>query len=168
MTGANDRLAARWEQIRTIRRRVTVPLEEARRANVIGASLQAAVTLKLAPDEADLLNASEWAEPRHRIGCAHGRRHGRRSRGHRRGSRTEMRPLLASADRGRNTQVSPHPVRPLHRRGRSGMNPAAATRLGLLSGLIVLAADQASKYWILYGLNLPELGQVVLLPVLEP
>ena len=55
-------LAAKWEQLRAIRRRITVPLEEARRANIIGASLQAAVTLKLAPDEAELLNAAEWAE----------------------------------------------------------------------------------------------------------
>ena len=29
--------------IRTIRRRITVPIEEARKANVIGSSLQAAV-----------------------------------------------------------------------------------------------------------------------------
>jgi isoleucyl-tRNA synthetase len=58
----DDRLAAKWEQLRAIRRRITVPLEEARRANVIGASLQAAVTLKLAPDEAELLSAAEWAE----------------------------------------------------------------------------------------------------------
>jgi isoleucyl-tRNA synthetase len=58
----DDRLGAKWDQLRAIRRRITVPLEEARRANVIGASLQAAVTLKLAPDEAELLNAAEWAE----------------------------------------------------------------------------------------------------------
>jgi isoleucyl-tRNA synthetase len=58
----DDRLAAKWEQLRKIRRRITVPLEEARRANVIGASLQASVTLKLAPDEAGLLAEAEWAE----------------------------------------------------------------------------------------------------------
>jgi isoleucyl-tRNA synthetase len=58
----DDRLAAKWEQLRAIRRRVTVPLEEARRANVIGASLQASVMLKLAPDEAELLSPEEWAE----------------------------------------------------------------------------------------------------------
>jgi lipoprotein signal peptidase len=39
--------------------------------------------------------------------------------------------------------------------------------LGLIAGLIVLAADQASKWWILHGLDLPALGQVVLLPVLK-
>jgi signal peptidase II len=39
--------------------------------------------------------------------------------------------------------------------------------LGLISGLVVLAADQASKWWVLYGLDLPELRQVVLLPVLN-
>jgi isoleucyl-tRNA synthetase len=58
----DDALAAKWERIRAIRRRVTVPLEEARRAGVIGASLQAAVTLKLAPDEAELRSPEEWAE----------------------------------------------------------------------------------------------------------
>ena len=39
--------------------------------------------------------------------------------------------------------------------------------LGVIAGLIVLAADQASKWWILHGLDLPSLGQVVLLPVLN-
>jgi signal peptidase II len=32
---------------------------------------------------------------------------------------------------------------------------------------VILAADQASKWWILEGLRLPERGQVVLLPVLN-
>jgi len=41
------------------------------------------------------------------------------------------------------------------------------TTVGLLAALLVLAADQASKWWILYGLHLPERGQVVLLPVLN-
>lgn len=39
--------------------------------------------------------------------------------------------------------------------------------LGVVTGLIVLAADQLSKWWILNGLKLPELGQVKLLPVLN-
>ncbi len=39
--------------------------------------------------------------------------------------------------------------------------------LGVIAGLLVLAADQASKWWILHGLDLPALGQVVLLPVLN-
>ena len=58
----DDALAAKWEIIRAIRRRITMPLEEARTAKTIGASLQASVTLKLAPDEAALLNPAEWAE----------------------------------------------------------------------------------------------------------
>jgi isoleucyl-tRNA synthetase len=58
----NDALAAKWETIRAVRRRITVPIEAARAAKTIGASLQAAVTLKLAPDEALLLNEAEWAE----------------------------------------------------------------------------------------------------------
>jgi isoleucyl-tRNA synthetase len=58
----DDPLAAKWETIRAIRRRITVRIEEARAAKTIGASLQAAVTLKLAPDEALLLNEADWAE----------------------------------------------------------------------------------------------------------
>jgi len=58
----DDALAAKWETIRAIRRRITVPIEEARRANALGASLAAAVTLPLAPDEAELLAPAEWEE----------------------------------------------------------------------------------------------------------
>jgi len=39
--------------------------------------------------------------------------------------------------------------------------------LGLLAALIVLAADQASKWWVLNVLDLPALRQVVLLPMLN-
>jgi signal peptidase II len=38
---------------------------------------------------------------------------------------------------------------------------------GVLAALLVLAADQASKWWILHGLNLPQLGQIFVLPVLN-
>lgn len=38
---------------------------------------------------------------------------------------------------------------------------------GYLMLLAILLADQASKWWILNGLNLPDRGQVVLLPVLN-
>lgn len=41
------------------------------------------------------------------------------------------------------------------------------TRLGLLVGLAVLTADQASKWWILDVLRLPVRGHVRLLPVLD-
>ena len=41
------------------------------------------------------------------------------------------------------------------------------TGIGIAAGLIVLAADQASKYWVLNGLRLPEIGHVRLLPVLD-
>ena len=42
-----------------------------------------------------------------------------------------------------------------------------ATLLGFIAALVVLAADQSSKYWILHILDLPDLRQVVLLPVLN-
>jgi signal peptidase II len=41
------------------------------------------------------------------------------------------------------------------------------TLLGVLAALIVLVADQAVKWWILYDLHLPEVGPIVLLPVLN-
>jgi len=47
------------------------------------------------------------------------------------------------------------------------MNPGIATRLGVVSALFVLGADLGSKYWILHVLDLPDLRQVVLLPVLN-
>jgi signal peptidase II len=40
-------------------------------------------------------------------------------------------------------------------------------KLGLMSAAVVLAADQASKAWILNGLDLPSLGSVVILPFLN-
>jgi isoleucyl-tRNA synthetase len=58
----DDALATRWETIRAIRRRITVPIEEARRANRLGSSLQASVTLPLKPDNEPLLSEEEWAE----------------------------------------------------------------------------------------------------------
>jgi isoleucyl-tRNA synthetase len=58
----DDELAERWERIREVRRRITVPLEEARRAGLIGSSLQAAVTLPLSVENETLLSAEEWAE----------------------------------------------------------------------------------------------------------
>lgn len=47
------------------------------------------------------------------------------------------------------------------------MTQPRLTRAGILTALLVLAADQATKHWILYGLRLPELGSVALLPVLN-
>ena len=41
------------------------------------------------------------------------------------------------------------------------------TAFGLAALVVVLAADQASKLWILDGLQLPQLGRVDLLPVLS-
>ncbi len=55
-------LAAKWEQIRGIRRRITVPIEEARKANELGSSLQAAVELPLMADEQTLLDEASWSE----------------------------------------------------------------------------------------------------------
>jgi lipoprotein signal peptidase len=47
------------------------------------------------------------------------------------------------------------------------MNRPNLMPLGLIVGLLVLAADQASKWWVLNRLDLPALRQVVLLPVLN-
>ncbi len=40
-------------------------------------------------------------------------------------------------------------------------------RLGLIMAVLVLAADQASKAWILYGMDLPDIGSVDILPMLS-
>ena len=36
------------------------------------------------------------------------------------------------------------------------------TLLGAIAALVVLVADQGSKWWILHALDLPEIGQIVL------
>jgi lipoprotein signal peptidase len=41
------------------------------------------------------------------------------------------------------------------------------TLLGLVAGVVVLVVDQASKWWILDSVDLPDIGQVVVLPVLN-
>jgi isoleucyl-tRNA synthetase len=58
----DDALARKWETIRAIRRRITVPIEEARRANTLGSSLQAAVVLPLSSENENLLTDDQWAE----------------------------------------------------------------------------------------------------------
>jgi lipoprotein signal peptidase len=40
-------------------------------------------------------------------------------------------------------------------------------RLGAIAALLVFAADQGSKYWVLHGIDLPDVGQITLLPVLN-
>jgi lipoprotein signal peptidase len=47
------------------------------------------------------------------------------------------------------------------------MTPRTRRLAGLAAALLILAADQASKWWILNGLRLPELGSVSLLPGLN-
>lgn len=44
---------------------------------------------------------------------------------------------------------------------------ASFVTFGVVAGLVVLVADQISKWWVLDVLDLPELRQVVLLPVLN-
>jgi lipoprotein signal peptidase len=46
------------------------------------------------------------------------------------------------------------------------MHPANRMRLGLVLATLTLAADQGSKFWVLHGLNLPERGDVPVLPQL--
>ena len=55
-------LAAKWETIRSIRRRITGPIEEQRKAGAMGSSLQAAVELRLNDDNLALLTEAEWTE----------------------------------------------------------------------------------------------------------
>ena len=48
----------------------------------------------------------------------------------------------------------------------SGMTGGAGGRVrwGVLAAVLVLLADQASKWWVLEGLHLPDLGRVEVLP----
>ncbi|MEO9190718.1 MAG: isoleucine--tRNA ligase [Acetobacteraceae bacterium] len=55
-------LGAKWARVRDARRLVTVPIEEARRAGTIRASLEAAVTLSLTEADRALLDDEGWAE----------------------------------------------------------------------------------------------------------
>ncbi|HEY5301066.1 MAG TPA: class I tRNA ligase family protein, partial [Acetobacteraceae bacterium] len=55
-------LGAKWARVRELRRLVTVPIEEARRAGTIRASLEAAVTLGLTEADQSLLDEAGWAE----------------------------------------------------------------------------------------------------------
>ena len=45
-----------------------------------------------------------------------------------------------------------------------GVTRSRLPLLGVVAALVVLAADQASKYWVLEVLNLPDIVQVVVLP----
>ena len=47
------------------------------------------------------------------------------------------------------------------------MTRNSLTGLGLAAALVIVAADQASKWWVLNVIRLPEVGQIVLLPVLN-
>ena len=85
-----------------------------------------------------------------------------------------MRPLLARAARGRLRPAPSRAVRTLRRGGGIGaglpgrrMSRNARTLLGALVALAVLAADQASKYWVLNVIHLPDVGQIRLAPVLN-
>jgi isoleucyl-tRNA synthetase len=55
-------LGAKWARVREVRRLVTMPIEDARRAGTIHGSLEAAVTLKLAEPDRALLDDEGWAE----------------------------------------------------------------------------------------------------------
>jgi isoleucyl-tRNA synthetase len=55
-------LAARWERVRGLRGEMTTVLEDARRTNLIGSSLQALIEMDLPDAQAALLPASDWAD----------------------------------------------------------------------------------------------------------
>ncbi len=203
----DDALAARWETIRAIRRRITVPIEEARRANTLGSSLQAAVTLALNAESEALLLGGSVGRDRYRFRCNDRDRRERAGRDDQPGAWHQVRALLARAAGGGNADRTPGAVRAVHRRGGVGaglpsvmlrppphplpqgegenshhspspcgrglggggrrMTRNRLTLLGLVAAVVVLAADQASKWWILDVVQLPEVGQIVLLPVLN-
>src|SRR3954454_9105858 len=99
--------------------------------------------------------------------------HGRTPReGHAR-LRREMRPMLEGAVGSGDEHDASDAVPEVHGRGGVGSGMQAGVRrgtyvpLGLMASLVVLAADQVGKWWVLNVLDLPELRRVVLLPVLN-
>jgi isoleucyl-tRNA synthetase len=58
----DETLAAKWETIRSVRRRITAAIESERADGQIKSSLQAAVVVPLMSGEDGLLTADEWAE----------------------------------------------------------------------------------------------------------
>ncbi len=117
----DDALAAKWETIRSIRRRITVPIEESRKTNEIGSSLQAAVELPLNADHENFTGCSRMDRDRDRLLRTDRAGHGRDPvEGHAR-LRRQMRPLLESPDGSGNERVPPRAVPAL--RGRGGVGP---------------------------------------------
>ena len=170
-------LAARWARLRELRREVTTAIEHLRAAGEIGASLQAAVRLGLHPAEAGLLPDTAWQDlaivsaltvsSGGRLGGGGDQRRGQPRAGQ------QMRALLARAARGGQRGRASGALPALRRRGgqpaglrmsRLGTSQSGRTAAGVILAGLVLAADQASKWWILHGLDLPARGQVAVLP----
>ncbi|MBV9653889.1 MAG: signal peptidase II [Acetobacteraceae bacterium] len=85
-----------------------------------------------------------------------------------------MRALLAGVAGGRAAARAPAALRALRRCRRIGarlrgsrVKSGRLVPLGLFAALLVLVADQASKWWVLDVIDLPRVGQIVLLPVLN-
>jgi isoleucyl-tRNA synthetase len=58
----DDALAAKWDAVRSVRRILTFVMEDARRRNVFGSSLQARLELGVPAGKPPLLSEAEWAE----------------------------------------------------------------------------------------------------------
>ena len=120
----DEALAARWETIRAIRRRITVPIEEARRGNTLGSSLQASVTLPLSGAHAGLLTADEWAEIAIVSNLRVGGRRERTAGDDQSGAGRQVRAVLACAAGGGQADGASDAVRALRRCGgiRAGLS----------------------------------------------
>ncbi len=167
-------LGAKWAQVREVRRRITTAMEQERAEGWLKSSLQAKVSVPLWSGEEGLLSADEWAE----VAIV---------------SAVDLDPEQGRPF----VTVTPAPGtkcvrcwRVLSEVGSDPRHPALCLRctdavefgprlpggrmtrrrltwLGIVAAVVVLAADQISKWWILNGLDLPRLGQVRLLPVLD-
>ncbi len=126
---ADEAFKAKWAQLIAVRDEVKKVLEQARAEKTIGASLEAAVTLycndavydllnSIPMDElADLMIVSQVELVKGEGGAANRRRGPGRCRLSRCGR--EVRALLEVFRLHRQPRRSPHPVRPLRRRGGS-------------------------------------------------
>ena len=174
----DDALAARWSLIRERRRIVTAALETMRQQGQIGSSLQAEVALLFDEGQDTLLTEELWAEvlivPTVVFSAA-----GRQSDKRKSWRRNEMRALLAGAARGRSATQPSDALCAMRRCGGVGAGLPRVTVRGpshepqWSDPARPSCRDRGARgrsgqqIWVLHVIHLPEIGQIVVLPVLN-
>ena len=170
----DEALAEKWARVREAARlRHAASWRRPRAPATIGSSLQAddrpctrrqrptLLLLEPRPGQRSASSSEVDVAPGPRPNGASRRRRPVRAR-----ARRQMRPLLAGAAGGGPERRAPGALPPLRSGGGGpGTDPGRrmTLRIGLAVAALLLAADQASKWWILEVLRLPELRHVPLL-----